>query len=109
MAGVAQWVEEQPAKQGVTGSIPGQRTCLGHGSGPLWGVRDRQLMFLSLSSFSLPFPLKIKKNKSLKRNALEQRPLKRRNYYLYITNNSKQYTSKSTMRQILALKPGLWF
>ena len=34
LAGVAQWIECQPANQGVTGSIPSQGTCLGCGPGP---------------------------------------------------------------------------
>ena len=29
LAGVAQWIEHQPANQRVTGSIPSQGTCLG--------------------------------------------------------------------------------
>ena len=28
LAGVAQWIEHQPANQRVTGSIPNQGTCL---------------------------------------------------------------------------------
>ena len=34
LAGVAQWIECCPAKQGVAGSIPSQGTCLGYGPGP---------------------------------------------------------------------------
>ena len=63
LAGVAQWIECQPVNWKVTGSIPGQGTCLGCGPGPQLGcVRGSQLMFLSISpSFSLS--LKISKNK----------------------------------------------
>ena len=64
---MAQWIECQPVKQGVAGSIPSQDTCLGCGPGHQWGVRVRgnhTLMFLSLS-FSPPSPLKI--NKILKK------------------------------------------
>ena len=34
LAGVAQWIEYQPANQRATGSIPSQGTCLGCGPGP---------------------------------------------------------------------------
>ena len=34
LAGVAQWIECCPAKQGVAGSIPSQGTRLGYGPGP---------------------------------------------------------------------------
>ena len=34
LAGVAQWIERWPAKQGVTGPIPSQDTSLGCGPGP---------------------------------------------------------------------------
>ena len=34
LAGVAQWIECQPANQRVTGSIPSQGTCLGCGPDP---------------------------------------------------------------------------
>ena len=34
MAGMAQWIEHQTAKQRITGSIPSQGTCLGCGPGP---------------------------------------------------------------------------
>ena len=42
LAGVAQWIECQPVNQRVTGSIPGQGTCLGYGPGSQWGVHERQ-------------------------------------------------------------------
>ena len=42
LAGVAQWVERQPANQRVTSSIPNQGTCLGCGPGPQLGVLKRQ-------------------------------------------------------------------
>ena len=29
LAGVAQWIERWPVNQNITGSIPGQGTCLG--------------------------------------------------------------------------------
>ena len=58
LAGVAQWIEHQPANQSVTGLIPSQGTCLGCRPGPSWGCTrgKHTLMFLSLS-FSLPSPL----------------------------------------------------
>ena len=34
LAGVAQWIECQPANQRAAGSIPSQGTCLGCGPGP---------------------------------------------------------------------------
>ena len=34
LAGVAQWIEHQPANHRVTGWIPSQGTCLGFGPGP---------------------------------------------------------------------------
>ena len=34
LAGVAQWIEYQPAKQRVNGLIPKQGTCLGCQPGP---------------------------------------------------------------------------
>ena len=34
LAGVAQWIEYQPANQMVAGSIPSQGTCLGCRPGP---------------------------------------------------------------------------
>ena len=37
LADVTQWIECQPVKQGVTGSIPRQGTGLGCGRGPWWG------------------------------------------------------------------------
>ena len=62
LAGVAQWIERQPANQKVTGSIPSQGTCLGFGPGPQYGeiqeAANRRIshpsMFLSL--FLPPFP-----------------------------------------------------
>ena len=41
-AGVAQWIECQPANQRVTGSIPSQGTCLSCGPGLRWGTCERQ-------------------------------------------------------------------
>ena len=38
LAGVARWVECQPANRGVAGSIPGRGTCLGCGLVPSWGA-----------------------------------------------------------------------
>ena len=60
LAGVAQWIECQPANQRVTSSIPSQGTCLGCRAGSQWGLvrGNHTLMFLSLSP-SLPLSLKI--------------------------------------------------
>ena len=57
LAGVAQWIECRPAKQGVTGSIPSQGTCLGCRPGPQQGARERQPhMDVSLPLFLPPLP-----------------------------------------------------
>ena len=60
MAGVAQWIEQWPANQRVTGSIPSQGIFLGCGPDQVPSVGhargNHTLLFLSLS-FSLPFPL----------------------------------------------------
>ena len=38
MAGVAQWIEPQPANQRFAGLIPSHGTCLGCGPGPQYGA-----------------------------------------------------------------------
>ena len=56
LAGVAQWIERQPANQRVTGSIPSQGTCLGCRPGPWWGVYEKQPHTdVSLPPLLLPF------------------------------------------------------
>ena len=67
LAGVARWIERQPANQRVTGLIPSHGPCLGCGPG-LPPSRGRMrgnhiLMFLSLS-FSIPS--RLPKNKYIK-------------------------------------------
>ena len=57
LAGVAQWIEGQPASRGVTGSIPSWGTCLDCGPGPQWGPRGRQPHIVVSLSFSFPTPL----------------------------------------------------
>ena len=42
LAGVAQWIEHQPADQRVAGSIPSQGTCLGCRPGPQWEAWEKQ-------------------------------------------------------------------
>ena len=42
LAGVAQWIEHQTANQRVKGLIPSQGMCLGCGTGPQQGERERQ-------------------------------------------------------------------
>ena len=57
LAGVAQWIDCQPANQRVTGLIPGQGTCLGCGPGPHLGVCEGQPHTdVSLPLFLPPFP-----------------------------------------------------
>ena len=80
LAGVAQWIECQPANQKVSGSIPGQGTSLGCGLGPLLGACKRQLINVSLAhqcffslSFFLPSPLTKKKSNLLKKNLAKHR------------------------------------
>ena len=38
LAGMAQWIEYWPVSQGVSGSVPGPGTCVGHRLGPQLGV-----------------------------------------------------------------------
>ena len=59
LAGVAQWLECPPANQRVTGSIPGQGTCLGLGRSPVGGVWESTTHWC----FSPSFPLSLKINK----------------------------------------------
>ena len=42
LAGVAQWIEHQPANREVAGLIHGQGICLGCGPGPEQGMCERQ-------------------------------------------------------------------
>ena len=56
LAGVAQWIECQPANQGAGGLIPSQGTCLGCGPGSQLGVCERQLTDVSLPLFLSRFP-----------------------------------------------------
>ena len=68
LAGVAQWVERQPANRKVAGSIPSQGTSLDYRPGPQLGMCERQLINISLAhrcfSPSLsPFLLFYLKNK----------------------------------------------
>ena len=54
LAGVGlDWVLCWPTNQSVTGSIPGQGTCLGCGPGPQLGAHKR-LLHIDVSFFSLP-------------------------------------------------------
>ena len=46
---MAQWIERQPANQKVAGLIPNQDICLGCGSGPQLGARERQQINVSLA------------------------------------------------------------
>ena len=66
LAGVAQWIGRWPGNHRVTGSIPGQGTCLGCGLGPqLGGGGERQPHIdVSLPLFLPPFSLS--KTKSVK-------------------------------------------
>ena len=63
LAGVAQWIERQPANQKVTGSIPSQGTCLGCRPGPPVGGMQEAIdrcVSCTLMILSLPSPLKKK-------------------------------------------------
>ena len=53
LAGVVQWIERWPTNRKVAGSIPGQSTCMGFGTGPQLGACKRQ----PVSGFSLPLCL----------------------------------------------------
>ena len=71
-AGVAQWIERQPANQRLAGSIPSQGMCLGCGPGPQSRAHERQPhidVSLSLSP-SFPLSLKIKIFKKVFRTVL---------------------------------------
>ena len=59
LAGVAQWVEHQPANQKVTGLIPSQGTCLGCRPGPCLGPCERQLIVSFPLSPSLALSLEM--------------------------------------------------
>ena len=67
LAGVTQWTECWPVNQIVSGSIPGQGTCLGFGPGPQLGVCEMHPIEMFLShidvSFLLSFPSLLSKNK----------------------------------------------
>ena len=64
LAGVAQWIEQQPANRKVASSIPSQSTCLGCRPGPWLGACMRQQISVSQISPSLsPFPSPLSKNK----------------------------------------------
>ena len=57
-AGVAPWIEHQPANPWVTGSIPCWDTCLGCGPRPQQGALERQPHTdVSPLSFSISSPL----------------------------------------------------
>ena len=57
LAGVAQWIECQPANQRVASLIPSQGTSLGCGPGHQYGTcRKKPHIDVSLSLFLPPFP-----------------------------------------------------
>ena len=61
LAGVAQWIERQPANQRVTGWIPSQGTCLGCRPGSWQGAHEKQPHIdVSLLLFLPPFSLSLK-------------------------------------------------
>ena len=57
LAGVAQWIECQPANQRVSSSIPSQDTCLGCGSGHQQGAHERHPHTDVSLPLSFPSPL----------------------------------------------------
>ena len=57
LAGVAQWIEDQPVSRRVAGSIPTQGTCLGCRPGPQLGAHKRQPHIGVSLPLSLPSPL----------------------------------------------------
>ena len=55
LAGVTQWVEQQPANRKVASLIPSQGMCPGCGPGPTSGhARGSQSMYLSQTDVALP-------------------------------------------------------
>ena len=56
-AGVAQWIECQPANQRAAGLIPSQRTRLGCSPGPWLGACERQPHIDVSVPLLLPSPL----------------------------------------------------
>ena len=57
LAGVAQWIECQPANQRVVGLISSQGTCLGCGQGPRCGALEGQsITHCGFPLFLPPFP-----------------------------------------------------
>ena len=63
LAGVAQRIECRPVNQDVTGSIPGQGTCLGCSPSPHLGACERQSIDVSRPLFFLPLSLSLEMNK----------------------------------------------
>ena len=64
MAGVAQWIENRPVNQMVTGLVPSQGTCLGLRPRPQWGgVREATTHLCFSPSLSLSSLLRLKINK----------------------------------------------
>ena len=62
LAGLAQWIEHQPANLKAAGSVPRQGACQDCGPGPRSGVYLSHMdVSLHSLSFSLPFP--VSKNK----------------------------------------------
>ena len=57
LAGMAEWIEHQPANQKVTGSIPGQSTCLYCRPGTAGGIQGSASLHtdVSLVLFLPPF------------------------------------------------------
>ena len=57
LAGIAQWIECQPANQRVTSLIPSQGTCLGCRPGPQLGAHEEKPHIdVSLPVFLPPLP-----------------------------------------------------
>ena len=96
LAGVAQWIEHQPANQRVASSSPSQGTCLGCRPGPQWGVRERQPHTdVSLPLFLPIFPfLKVNKQNLLKNSALSIK------YVVFQIKATRKNQAYSTFRSI---------
>ena len=80
LAGVVQWIEQQPANQRVLSWIPNQGTCLGCRP-PVEGTLEATTHWCFSPSLSLSFPLS--KNKKIKSFITKKEKRKAISYHQY--------------------------